>query len=374
MKIGIFTDSYFPQINGVTYTIHLWKRELERLGHEVFIYYPKNKEYTSGEREVALHSIPFPFYKGYEIGLPSFKRIEKDLDIVHLQSPATVGLLGMAIARKYNIPCIITYHTPPDCYMREIVPVKSDRMHETLKKGYFKYEKRLLERCNLVTSPSATVVDLLRERHGDVISEAVFFSNGIDLDFFGEADDSDFRKKYQIPEGKIIGFAGRHSTEKHLEDLIALADDFDGTILIGGLGPCTKRYVELAQGKNNIKFLGFMPREELPAFYSTIDLLVLPSTAETEGLVVLEANACETPAVGADAMALKSTITAGLNGYNYEPGNINDLKNNVEKAYKNLEKLKTGAKKRARERSVENTVKQLVKIYKDLEGRGLHRK
>ena len=59
MKIGFFTDTYFPQINGVTYTISLWKKELEKLGHEVFVYYPDDESYTPARNEVPLPSFPY---------------------------------------------------------------------------------------------------------------------------------------------------------------------------------------------------------------------------------------------------------------------------------------------------------------------------
>jgi len=112
--------------------------------------------------------------------------------------------------------------------------------------------------------------------------------------------------------------------------------------------------------------LGFFPREDLIGFYSLIDLFIMPSTAETEGLVVLEANACGTPAVGANAMALKSTIKNGVNGYHYEPGNIEDLDKGVKKSYKDIKKLQKTSKEWIAERSVAKTAKKLVKIYNEV--------
>ena len=366
MKIGFFTDSYFPQINGVTYTINLWKRELEKQGHEVFIYFPKDKGYEPEKNEIELRSLPFIFYKGYALGLPSFKKVEKDLDVVHIQSPATMGLFGLAVSRKQQIPCIVTHHTPPDMYLNEISPIRNEFMQEALKVAYYKYERELLERCQLVTAPSQAMIDMLKERLEGYIDKAIYFSNGTDTDFFKEKKTDKFKKDYDVPNGKVIGFAGRHTTEKHVEDLIEVARDFDGTVLIGGLGPLTEQYREMAKGLENVKFLGFLPRERLPEFYSTLDLLIMPSTAETEGLVVLEANACGTPAIGADALALKTTIEDDVNGYHYNPGDVSELKKQIEKGYKDIQKLKKGSKKKAEERSVKETVKKLIKIYNEL--------
>jgi len=363
MKIGFFTDTYFPQINGVTFTVYQWKKELEKLGHEVFVYYPEDKTYQPKKNEVPMPSLPFLFYKGYRIGLPAFNRIEKDLDIVHVHAVALMADLGLAVARKQRIPCVITYHTPPDKYMYEILPIDNKTIQEAMKVGYYKYEKELLKRCQLVTSPSEEIINMLKERLGDYIKKATFFSNGIDTDYFKEADPEEFRRVYDIPKGRVIGYTGRHSTGKCLEDLIKYADRFDGTVLIGGDGPLTEKYKELAAGKKNIRFLGFFKREHLCQFYSLLDVFIMPSIVETEGLVVLEANACGTPAVGANAMALKSTIQDDVNGYHYEPGDIDDLAAKVEKAYKNREKLSKSSKEFVKTRSAANAAKKLVSLY-----------
>ncbi len=369
MKIGFFTDTYFPQINGVTYTVSLWKRELEKLGHEVFIYYPKCEGYEPQEHEVPLRSIPFFFYKGYKIGLPSFKRIEKDLDLVHIHGFVTLATLGVAVGRKQRIPRILTYHTPPDLYLHQIS--SNPLVEASLKVCYYKYERELLERCQLITAPSQVLIDMLKDRLGKYISKTIAFSNGIDADFFEEKPFEKFKKDYDVPDGPVIGFAGRHSWEKHLEDLINVADEFDGTILVAGEGAQHEDYKKIAKGKENVRFLGFLPRERLPEFYSLLDVLVLPSRAETEGLVVLEANSCGTPAVGADAMALKTTITEGINGYRYVPGDVQDLKDKLELVYGKKKKLAKSSKKRAKERSIKNTVKRLVEVYREVEDEGV---
>ena len=123
---------------------------------------------------------------------------------------------------------------------------------------------------------------------------------------------------------------------------------------------------DFAEGKKNIRFLGFFPRKDLTEFYSLLDVFIMPSTVETEGLVVLEANACGTPAVGADAMALKSTIKSGVNGYHYKPGDIKDLDEKVKTAYKNLKSLRKSSKEFVKDRSAANTVKRLVKLYEEV--------
>ncbi len=76
----------------------------------------------------------------------------------------------------------------------------------------------------------------------------------------------------------------------------------------------------------DVRFLGFLERDELAAFYSALDVFAFPSPVETQGLVALEANACGTPVVGANAGALSNTIVAGETGYHFESGDIEGIR------------------------------------------------
>jgi len=364
MKIGFFTDTYFPQINGVTYTISLWKKELEKRGHEVYVYYPEDKGYTAKEREVPLKSLSFFFYKGYKLGLPSQGKVEKDLDIIHIHGLFSMAAFGLAMARKMKIPSVLTYHTPADLYLGLLSSRES--IQDILKTAYKVYEKELLERVDLITTPSEVIRDVLQKKWGDKIARVVALSNGVDTEFFREVDTKAFKKKYGIKEGKVIGFTGRHNKEKHVDELINIADRFDGQVLIAGDGPERADFEEMAKGQDNIKFLGFLPREELPAFYSCLDVLCFPSRVETQGLVVLEANACGTPVVGADALALKETIDEGVNGFRYKPGDLDDIYSKISLIYKRLGAMKKSSVQYAKKESVGNIMGRLERIYGEL--------
>ncbi len=364
MKIAFFTDTYFPQINGVTYTVSLWKRELEKRGHEVFVYYPEAPGYAPGEREIPLKSLPFIFYKGYNIGLPDFKKVEEGFDVIHMHGFSSAGLFGLAIARKQGVPKIFTYHTPADFYIQQITG--NEMLQESLKLVYYKYEKELLERCDVVTAPTGEIIGILKKRWGDRLAKTMHFSNGIDTDFFREVDAAKFREDFGIPNGRVVGFTGRHSKEKHLEDLINYADRFDGTVVLAGDGQQHELYKKMAEGKKNVIFTGFLPRGRMPEFYSSLDVFIMPSTAETEGLVVLEANACGKPTIGADAMGLKETIEEGVNGYRYAPGDMDDLGKKVGMAYRNLKGLKASSLARAKARSGAKTAEKLEALYLEL--------
>ena len=94
----IFTDSYFPGIDGIMYTIKLWREKLEARGHEVYIIYPDG-DYEPGAREIPIRSLP-------------------ELDLVHCHGPAPASLLGRYYAQRHNLPAIYTHHTPIEAVLR----------------------------------------------------------------------------------------------------------------------------------------------------------------------------------------------------------------------------------------------------------------
>jgi 1,2-diacylglycerol 3-alpha-glucosyltransferase len=361
MKIGIFTDTYFPQVNGVTFTIELWKQKLEEMGHEVCIYYPSGK-YKPKKNEFPFRSFEFKFYQGYRVAIPlGIEKKAKDLDIVHIHGLFPMAIAGLRVSQKYKLPKILTYHTPADEYIVYMTQRKA--LKNTLMKLYNYWEKQLLNSCMLVTCPSNVIKERLVSKG---VKEVTVLSNGVDLELFHPVDSADFRKRYNIPAGKTLGFCGRFGYEKHIEDFIGIADWFDGELLIAGKGPAEEHYKKLAEGKKNVKFIGFLKREELREFYSSLDMFIFPSTAETQGLVALESMACGKPVVGANRLALKNTIQDGYNGYLYESGNLEDLKKKIELAYKNLDMLSANSKEYVKQHSVDCSMKKLVALYETI--------
>jgi glycosyltransferase involved in cell wall biosynthesis len=364
MKIGFFTDTYFPQVNGVTFTVKLWRDKLLERGENVSIYYPKDPkgDYTPEKNEFPFRSMEFKFYKGYRIAFPTrISEKSKELDVVHIHGLFTMAWAAFHVSRKFSLPKVLTYHTPADRYIGYIT--KKERVRKTLIKLYNYYEKKLLNSCDLVTAPSNVIKERLLEKG---VREVTVLSNGLDLNFFKHIDPKPFKEKFNIKGEKIIGFCGRFGYEKHLEDLINISENFDGEILLAGLGPAEEHYKKLAKGKRNVKFLGFLEREDLLGFYSSLDLFIFPSTAETQGLVALEAMACGVPVVGANAFALKDTVQEGKTGYLYEQGDLETLIELIEKGYEEREKLSKNAKEYVKEHSVEKSMEKLMKLYEGL--------
>lgn len=317
MRIGFFSDSYFPEIDGVTYTLKLWKERLEERGHEVYIVYPESGAYEPEENEIPVSSIPNPFYSGYRIPLPTSLDLP-ELDIVHCHGPAFIGRMGRRYAAKNDIPSVYTHHTPLEEYFPQAV--KSELLSSFLGKVYIPIEEQFLRKFDIVTSNTD-------EGGRDVEMEEL--PAGLGLEFFREQEDAPkvfAGEEFQRP---IAGYSGRISHEKNVEELVEMAEGFEGTVVIVGEGPMKEKLE--GRASENVIFHDFLEREDLPKFYSTLDVFITASTGDTLGLSTLEANACGTPVVAPDVHPFNETIKEG-NGLRYPQGETDELKRKTEEA------------------------------------------
>lgn len=347
MRIGFFTDSYFPEIDGVTYTLKLWKQRLDDQGHEVFIIYPDSSEYTPDKNEIPVTSVSNPFYQGYNIPIPTgFKEFPNDLDIVHCHSPASIGLAGRIYAYLNDIPAVYTHHTPLEEYF--IQAVKSKLLANNLGKAYVPLENQFLKSFTQITSNTEDI-----PRNIDTKKLAV----GIDLEFFQPKENS-FVNDLDL-ENPIAGYSGRLSPEKNVEKIIDIAEEFEGSLLIVGEGPRKEELSEKAP--ENVVFMDFLDREKLPEFYSGIDVFLTASTGDTLGLSPLEANACGTPVVAPDVYPFDETIKLE-NGRRFELGNSEDMAKKIEDCLEEDLDSRESVKKY----SLEKTIEQLLNVYNQL--------
>lgn len=343
MRIGFFSDSYFPEIDGVTYTLKSWKEELRERGHEVYIIYPDGN-YEPEKNEIPVHSASNPFYPGYNIPLPTLKDIP-ELDLVHCHSPGTIGIQGLIHAKRNDIPSIYTHHTPLEEYFEQHLPSK--KLADLLGNIYVPLESYYMRWFDRVTSNT-----------GDINRSVESYSIpvGVDTDFFQKTDEEfDF-------EYPTIGYSGRMSMEKNVEEICKLAEaNSNWKFVLVGEGPQRERLENDAP--ENVEFRDFLEREELPKFYSSIDVFVTASTGDTLGLSTLEANSCNTPVVAADVHPFERTIKKG-NGCRFDLGDIKDFQKKVEKVLKDDLNTREEAKKY----SLNENVEKLLEIY-DIETR-----
>ncbi|MGM0446798.1 MAG: glycosyltransferase [Methanobacteriota archaeon] len=350
MNIGFFTDSYFPGIDGVTYTIQAWRDRLESRGHDVYVVYPESSHEPDG-REIPVPSLPNPFYRQYR--LPTYRRLSTlpELDVVHCHGPASTGLMGLRYAKEYDATSVYTHHTPVEDYF--VQGLKSERLASLAGRAYVAYENRFLKSFDCVTASTSRIrrdvdhyrlpvgieMDRFRPREGARVS--VIATDG------GPA----------AADAPVVGYSGRMTHKKNVDETLRLAARLpEVRFELVGEGP-VRGELE-ADAPENVRFHDFLPREELPDFYAALDVFLTASTCDTLGLSTLEANACGTPVAAADVAPFDETIGPD-NGARFALGDLDDM----ERAVRDCLDGDRDTRAAVERFSVERTIDELESIY-----------
>ncbi|MFB6304030.1 MAG: glycosyltransferase [Haloferacaceae archaeon] len=366
-SVVAFTDTYHPTVNGVTYTVAAWRDRWTARGGRMDVVYPGVDGYDPAPGEHPVPSLPFPYYDGFRLGLPRLPRAVRrlDVDVVHAHTPFALGLDALRLARKRDAAVVANYHTPTGEYADYL----TDRewAEDAIAGVSERYERWFFGRADAVVAPSEATRRHLESVVPSARIEVV--PNGIDLDRFRPVDPTDFRERHGLDGDRpLIGYTGRHGYEKRLSDLVDAGARLDATVVFGGDGPARDDLEARARATGaDARFLGFLDRDALPAFYSALDAFVFPSPVETQGLVALEAMACGTPVVGADEGALADTVDEGETGYRYETGDVAALVDAVRRTLDERGRLSEACLARREETGVDRAVDRLAAVYRSLE-------
>lgn len=261
-----------------------------------------------------------PYYEKYILKIPSMLKSLKIInelspDVIFVSTPGPIGLLGLLLARLLNVKCVGVYHTDFNAEAAEIV---DDESIINLLGNYMRW---FYSNMNEIYVPTIEYMDILESRGYDR-SKMKILRRGIDSTLFHPSTTgrSFLEEKYNVKKGINLLFAGRVSKDKNLD---FLADVYRGVLerredinlLIAGDGPYLKQFKEKMKEFDRAYFLGRVDREILPEIYTGSDLFIFPSTTDTFGMVVLEAQACGLPAIVSDVGGPKEIIIERETGY-----------------------------------------------------------
>ncbi|KRM45824.1 glycosyltransferase family 4 protein [Lentilactobacillus parafarraginis] len=307
MNIGIFTDTYFPQVSGVATSIKTLKNELEREGNQVYIFTttdPHVDKDTYEHNIFRFSSIPFISFTDRRIavrGLFQAYEIAKELnlDIVHTQTEFSMGMIGKFVAKNLNIPCVHTYHTMYEDYLHYVANGKLLKpVH--VKEGTLAFCYHLAG----VIAPSDRVLDKLTE-YG-VKCQMRIIPTGIDVGMYAKTVDDDIRAKYGIAQDAPLMLSiSRLAYEKNITEIIKLLPEIVRQVptvklMIVGDGPAKE---DLEQQVVDLKleahviFTGEISNDHVNAFYQAANVFVSTSESESQGLTYIEAMAAGLPVV-----------------------------------------------------------------------------
>lgn len=335
MRIALFSDTFFPQVNGVALTLKRLVDYLHGHGISLEVFVPGPGEESTPEHIHCVPSMPLVFYPECRMALPRYFFIRNQLqrfqpDLIHIATPFNLGLCGHYYGKKYGVPLVASYHTHFDRYLQYYgaafaIPV------------FWRYIQWFHKSCQMTLVPSQETQNHLFQQG---ISHVELWKRGIDCQqFTPEKATSSLRTQYGIGNQFVILYAGRIAPEKDLDILLEIMDAMPPHLseklhwMICGEGP----YLEEMRKKatKNITFTGFLPQEQLSILYASADLFCFPSSTETFGNVALEAMASGLPVIGADAGGVKEIIKHGDTGFLCTPRHVPSFMNALEELISN---------------------------------------
>lgn len=330
MKIGLFTDTYTPEINGVVSSVLMLREGLEKLGHEVWVFAPGHPEISNDDEHVIrIPSLPLVVLperrvaSPLDIGMMSKIR-ELDLDVIHTHTEFGVGSFGFRAAHRYKIPHVHTYHTVWEEYTHYVALKLFD---EPAKLTVRRFTRFVCEHCDRIIAPTQKTKDLLESYKIAVPIDVA--PTGVDLARFSVPTEADTQRLHGLKltlgiqdfEHVILSI-GRVAPEKSIVELFELAVPHlqkhpENCLLIVGGGPSRKDLEKLRDEHGLAKqviFTGEIPWSSVPDYYRISDVLIGNSHTETQGLTFIEALASGVPIVVRYNECFDGIIEDGVSG------------------------------------------------------------
>ena len=384
MRIGLFTETYPPQINGVSTSLTMLKKALEELGHEVYLVTSNPNsalkyDWDEKERILKVPGIKTGIYDYRLSGVYPARVINKirkwNLDIIHSHHEFGIGNMAVILSKEFNIPLVHTLHTMYEDNLYYITRGHFEKFSKGVLKRFLKFY--CVKECDELVVPTEKVYNWLKYDY-KFKKDISIIPSGIDTKRFNRENldkesIKNLKKYYNFkPKDFILISVGRIAPEKDLDYLIKRMPDIikkhsNIKLLFIGDGPEIEKLKDLAISKkveNNVLFTGKVTWEDMPYYYALGNVLVSSSTYETQGLTVVEAMASSVIPVCIEDPAFKTMINDKINGLIFKTKEeyIEDILKLYED--KNLRKeLEKNAKLRAEDFNAENYAKKLLEVY-----------
>ncbi|WP_244857664.1 glycosyltransferase [Agromyces archimandritae] len=379
LRVLIGADTFAPNVNGAARFAERLAAGLAERGHDVHVIAPAAsgkhgtwKEVHEGQEITAhrLYSWRWYPHDWLRFALPwrikqNSARIIDEVkpDVVHFQSHIVVGR-GLSIeAEKRGIRVIGTNHFMPENMLEfTLIPKAWQDWAVGLA---WKAARRTFGRAEAVTTPTKRAAEFLEKYTG--LSEVHAISCGIDA--------ANYRPDWEPRTGNRIIFVGRVTGEKQIDVLLKalklLPASLHATLEVVGGGDQLKNLQNLAAElgiADRVTFTGYVTDEQLRDAYHRASVLAMPSIAELQSIVTMEAMASALPVVAADAMALPHLVHDGENGFLFEPGSAEDLaaklRRVLEASPEEYRALKEGSIRLIAAHDIQRTISTFESLYR----------
>ncbi len=362
MRIAIVTESFLPQVNGVTNSVLRILEFLETRGHQALVIAPES---TGGPSEYHGHRIKrvpaLPLHAVLPIGMPvgvPNKKLEYIIDgfhpdVMHLASPFALGAYASRISKRLGLPSLSVYQTDLAGFASHY---GFNLAHNSLRKIVGKIHSN----TSRTLAPSTAACKDLRDLG---VTNVHLWRRGVNATLFDPSKrDLYLRNSWGVPKKMIVGYVGRLANEKRVSDLAVLDRDPRIQLVIVGEGPAREK---LQRELPDAIFTGFKSGEDLAAAYASFDLFVHPGPNETFCQTVQESLASGTPCIVPTTGGPADLVTTEATGYILHTERPDSLKSAVDHFINRAdrEEMRVMARNSVATRSWQSINEQLLEHY-----------
>lgn len=337
MRVGIFTESYPPLVNGVSTSILMLEHALTKLGHEVFIITVSDnkKDYVLENNGHILRLPSVNLANCYDYKMTSVYPIKAvnmikkmNLDVIHSNVEFTVGIFARVVSEQLSIPLVHTYHTNWEDYTHYIT--KNKKILDDICKKLLKYLVVFFEDKTVteLIVPSNKIYNLFKDKY-KFTKNIHIIQTGIETskfykENFNLKDINSLKKKLGIKKKDfVVMTVSRLAKEKSVDRIInnhkELVKKYSNMkLLIVGDGPDIDKLKDEAKSlgvSDSVIFTGKVPLNDIPIYYQLGNVFVTASKSETQGLTVVEAISSSLPVVAVKDDSFVNSVIEDFNGF-----------------------------------------------------------
>lgn len=337
MRVGIFTESYPPLVNGVSTSILMLEHALTKLGHEVFIITVSDnkKDYVLENNGHILRLPSVNLANCYDYKMTSVYPIKAvnmikkmNLDVIHSNVEFTVGIFARVVSEQLSIPLVHTYHTNWEDYTHYIT--KNKKILDDICKKLLKYLVVFFEDKTVteLIVPSNKIYNLFKDKY-KFTKNIHIIQTGIETskfykENFNQKDINSLKKKLGIKKKDfVVMTVSRLAKEKSVDRIInnhkELVKKYSNMkLLIVGDGPDIDKLKDEAKSlgvSDSVIFTGKVPLSDIPIYYQLGNVFVTASKSETQGLTVVEAISSSLPIVAVKDDSFVNSVIEDFNGF-----------------------------------------------------------
>ena len=366
LRVLVVSESFLPQVNGVTNSVRRVLEHLALEGHEAELVAPTGPASYAGFPVHTTRGASLPFYRDFRIGLETRARLRAEMlrfrpDVVHIASPATLGLQAARAAEELGIPSVAIYQT-------DLIGFAERYAKPGLGAGGIRAMAYLTRKIHTLADRTlAPSTASMRQLEDLEVPRLALWPRGVDLDAFHPGLRDEGLRRQLAPDGRmLVGYVGRLAPEKELELLTYLSGDPRYALVVVGGGPEEGRLRRLMPDAH---FLGVLHGAELGRAYAALDVFVHTGRHETYCQSAQEALASGVPVVAPRSGGPIDVVHDGVAGFLYEPGDGDDLGGYVDRLARDPEfrrRMGLAARRSVEGRSWQAVNEALVEHYREV--------